>query len=685
MGPRARTAPLTWGQLSPWRLDAANAIAAPELLNRNNLSYHWSLPEPVTERACLRAIERLTARHEALRTSYPTSASTGEPYQSIQDEAGPRVEVADRKALVAEFGSVAAYVERTGELPFDIGARPPVRFTVVREDDGRVRELCFFVHHIVVDDWGVQFLWDDLTSLLASDSAPAARTPGNARRVEQPSDRARYESSAEGGARNARSLRHWDATLERCPPTPLPFCRVPFPEGENCTAEITSHVLGPALARLSRRARVPESHLCLALTALLYTAYTRTSGCVVHCLVSNRFTAPPSASCAFQIVPVALEPGAAGDLRELLERTRDEARALMLHGRYDLIERLALVLRKQAETSRNLFHRVEFNYVVPSRNTSGPPTAPEAERGAMPRRAAEAVPATRFRWALSQEDPLPDLFSVRFVNHKAEGVVDVRLGTNTAVADRTRCRELLDWLETAVLDLASGKRSLDAAGLASLSESVPRIELPPDAVPARYQGRPVDLAAVRRGLASAAPSATAIEVLCERAPSGEERLVACLAGDPGDAAVRTVRRGMLVAMEADPSVVMPDRFIVRRRPPEDPGRLDAWTAADREGDDGSEDDDRRGDGRDRYDGTGRTGPPQPARTAAERALADAVARCCGEAAVDLARSYPECSGDLGKAGEVVRLVREQGFTGVTHLGLATLTPLDEIAAAMRHT
>ncbi|MFG2006140.1 condensation domain-containing protein [Spirillospora sp. NPDC048911] len=649
--------------MSPWRLDAANAIVAPELLNRNNLSYHWVLTAPVRLETCLQAIKQLAERHEALRTSYPISPLTGEPHQSIQQEAEPAVEVLDRRHLLNRFGSLASYIDRTGDVPFELAERPPVRFTLIRDNE-LVQDVAFFVHHIVVDDWGVQFLWDDLTSILEMETR--TRTLGTATRVEQPVDRARYESSAAGAERNIRSLRHWDATLERCPPTALPFSPMPFPEGENCTAEIKSHLLGPALARLSRLARAPESQLCLALTALLYTSFTRTRRCVVHCLVSNRFTAPPSVSCAFQILPVALNLSEVIDLEELLELTRRESKALLLHGRYNLIDRLELALRKQATTSHNLFHRIEFNYVVPSRNTSEPSREVVPEH-----RAAAQTPETRFRWELSQEDPLPDLFSVRVVNHKVDGVVEIRLGTNTAICDQQRCLELLTWFETTVLDLAESHDFDIGTKLGRLVEGIPLIETSADAEPMLYQGQPVDRTAIRRTLARAAPSATRTEVLLGRSHSGGDHLVACLAAELDGVTVQNLRRRLITAMEADPSFVMPDRFIVCPEPPDDPERLESWaTAAGRS---------ERG-----YDADGRAGSVQPPQTAAEMVLADAIRRLPGEATLDFALSYVECSGRLSRAGEIVRRVHEEGFSGITHLDFATLTPLTDIAAAMCH-
>ena len=81
--------------------------------------------------ALRRAFEALVTRHEILRTSFPLYED--EPYQKVHPITRYSLATEDASALDAdEQASVLARVAREHRQPFDLGARPALRTTLVR-------------------------------------------------------------------------------------------------------------------------------------------------------------------------------------------------------------------------------------------------------------------------------------------------------------------------------------------------------------------------------------------------------------------------------------------------------------------------------------------------------------------------------------------------------------------------
>ncbi|HEX8695266.1 MAG TPA: amino acid adenylation domain-containing protein, partial [Longimicrobium sp.] len=117
--------------------------------------------------ALSRALDRIVARHEALRTTFPPV--DGEPVQHVAP-AGESVfpllehDLAGRADRDAELRRLVA--EEAG-APFDVGRGPLVRGRLVRlaADD---HVLLVTMHHIVSDAWSMGVLVDELGALYAA-------------------------------------------------------------------------------------------------------------------------------------------------------------------------------------------------------------------------------------------------------------------------------------------------------------------------------------------------------------------------------------------------------------------------------------------------------------------------------------------------------------------------------------
>ncbi|HXU33588.1 MAG TPA: amino acid adenylation domain-containing protein [Thermoanaerobaculia bacterium] len=117
------------------------------------------------------ALSEIVRRHEALRTTFVDLSGEGErPVQRIApvEEVGriARVRLVDLQSAPAERRGAEAerLAEREGSRPFDLGAGPLVRATMVRLDAADHVGL-FNLHHSVSDDWSSGILVRELGAL----------------------------------------------------------------------------------------------------------------------------------------------------------------------------------------------------------------------------------------------------------------------------------------------------------------------------------------------------------------------------------------------------------------------------------------------------------------------------------------------------------------------------------------
>ncbi|HEX6370559.1 MAG TPA: condensation domain-containing protein, partial [Longimicrobium sp.] len=117
------------------------------------------------DRAALaRALERIVARHESLRTVFVAVA--GEPEQRVVpvEESGFRLVEHDLRGRADADGALEALTAREMEAPFDLERGPPVRASLVRlADDDHV--LLVTMHHAVSDGWSMGVFGGELRAL----------------------------------------------------------------------------------------------------------------------------------------------------------------------------------------------------------------------------------------------------------------------------------------------------------------------------------------------------------------------------------------------------------------------------------------------------------------------------------------------------------------------------------------
>lgn len=197
--PVAKRAPLTFGQLSLWRSIQGlppDAYHLPQI---------WGLPDGLSVSSVEGALNTLERRHESLRTRYEPGGEHG-LIQAIWDPAPTRLGVAQAGGDPDAAAEAEALRLAAGEV--DLAIDRPWRACVVAREGIPVRlVICF--HHIAVDAWSINQLYEEFLSLtsggLLPDSAPSTR------------DLAIEQWSAARQNRRKSARRYWQRVFESAP------------------------------------------------------------------------------------------------------------------------------------------------------------------------------------------------------------------------------------------------------------------------------------------------------------------------------------------------------------------------------------------------------------------------------------------------------------------------------------
>ncbi|HEV2735306.1 MAG TPA: condensation domain-containing protein, partial [Longimicrobiaceae bacterium] len=167
------------------------------------------------DRAALRrALDRIVARHEALRTTFV--AVDGEPEQRIASAEASAFQLVEHDLgghadAGAELGRL---VQEEGDAPFDLGRGPLIRGRLIRLGE-RDHVLLLTMHHIVSDAWSTGVLLDELGALygafLGGEADPLPPLPV------QYADYAAWQRRWMDGEVLARQADYWKATLAGAP------------------------------------------------------------------------------------------------------------------------------------------------------------------------------------------------------------------------------------------------------------------------------------------------------------------------------------------------------------------------------------------------------------------------------------------------------------------------------------
>ncbi|MFF3720900.1 amino acid adenylation domain-containing protein [Streptomyces erythrochromogenes] len=154
-----RTAPVTGLQRGLWFLDRWNPQAA-----TYTTPWTYDVTGPLDPVLLQRALDGVSARHEALRTTF--ALHTDGPRQHVHPALPVPLAVTDLRGLPEDQRDSRAeqlIAERAAE-PFDLATGPLLRAEAFRLADDRTT-LLFVVHHIVWDGWSAELFDHELAEL----------------------------------------------------------------------------------------------------------------------------------------------------------------------------------------------------------------------------------------------------------------------------------------------------------------------------------------------------------------------------------------------------------------------------------------------------------------------------------------------------------------------------------------
>ncbi|MEJ8654156.1 non-ribosomal peptide synthase/polyketide synthase [Streptomyces sp. MS1.AVA.3] len=267
--PRDRPLPLSGAQQRLWFLDDLTAGGT-----EYNTGVGVRLGGPLDAGALGRALDRLAARHDALRTTFTTVDGRG--VQRVDGTASLPLRTVDLGALPADERDAEAerLLAEELETPYDLSEGPLTRALLLRlADDEHL--LLLAQHHIVTDGWSVGVLVRELAALYASEADGSPHGLGEP--ILQYPDFAVWEREHPTPAQHADDLAYWQRHLSGLPQLDLPTDR-PRPPVRTTSGAAHRHELPADLAeRLGRLARTKGTTvftLFAGAASVLFSRYT---------------------------------------------------------------------------------------------------------------------------------------------------------------------------------------------------------------------------------------------------------------------------------------------------------------------------------------------------------------------------------------------------------------------------
>ncbi|MBY8127114.1 peptide synthetase [Vibrio fluvialis] len=153
--PMRHHAPLSFAQASLWKAYAA--FGYNELFN---IPFALRFLDPVDETLFGLAFEDVVRRHSVLRTRFVIEGDT------VEQHVVPEAELSQYRWFwrSEETGPVDRQTALNQEAShvFDLSRELPVRLRFVRDPNSGLQYLSFLFHHVVLDEWSVNVLMDDL-------------------------------------------------------------------------------------------------------------------------------------------------------------------------------------------------------------------------------------------------------------------------------------------------------------------------------------------------------------------------------------------------------------------------------------------------------------------------------------------------------------------------------------------
>ncbi|TDC90752.1 amino acid adenylation domain-containing protein [Nonomuraea deserti] len=304
---------------------------------------------PLDAGALTGAFADVAARHEALRTRFPEA--DGQPVAVVDPPGRVPVERID----LATPEQAERLCEERANTPFELGAAPPLRISLIRLADGD-HVLCVVLHHIIGDGWSLNVLMDDLARCYA---ARAHGTP-----AVLPELPVTYADYADAQRAADADVGYWTGKLAGAAPLDLPADR-PRPARRGSKGGESHFDLDPALMgglrRLARAGRCTLFMVLLAAYQALLARHTGQEDILVGTPTAGRTRPELEPMVGLFASTLVLRGDLSGDppFTELLRRTRRTVLEAMAHGETP-IERVLSALDIDRNLSRTPLFQTMF-------------------------------------------------------------------------------------------------------------------------------------------------------------------------------------------------------------------------------------------------------------------------------------------------------------------------------------
>ncbi|HET7228765.1 MAG TPA: amino acid adenylation domain-containing protein, partial [Longimicrobium sp.] len=340
--PREGPLPLSFAQQRLWFLHQMDPAGSAYHMQAG-LRLRGALDIPALERS----LSAIAARHEALRTRFPSA--DGEPVQVIDSPSPVAIHVIDLHGLDEKDtgDSIRWAMEDEAACPFDLAGGPLIRATLLRLGD-EDHALIVTLHHVIGDGWSTGVLVREATELYSAYTS--GREPNLPPLPVQYADYAVWQRAWLGGGQADAQVAWWRERLAGAPPVlelPVDRPRPAVPSGEGGTVPfVLLSRTADALRALSRAEGATLFMTLLAAWQLLLSRHGAGDDMPVGTPVAGRGRVEVEGLIGFFVNTLVLRTDLSGDppFRALLGRVREATLGAFAHQEIpfeSLVEALA--------------------------------------------------------------------------------------------------------------------------------------------------------------------------------------------------------------------------------------------------------------------------------------------------------------------------------------------------------
>ncbi|GHO70206.1 hypothetical protein KSC_090980 [Ktedonobacter sp. SOSP1-52] len=310
-----------------------------------------------------RALVRLIARHESLRTNFPDQQ--GKPFQLIAPAASTQLHVLDLGGLPREEREDVALrlARQEARQPFDLAHGPLLRNWLLQLDrQNYILLLC--MHHIVTDGWSITILLRELTSLYQAFAQ--GEEPALPALPVQYADYALWQHQWLQGSMFQQQLDYWKRQLADTPALQLPtdHPRPPMQTFRGARRPLwLSSALSRRLQTLSQQEGVTLFMTLLAALQVLLARYSQQWDVAVGTPIANRTREEIEGLVGFFVNTLVLRTDLSGDpsFQELLTRVREVCLGAYAHQDIPF-EQVVDAVQVERDQSRSPLFQAMLNF-----------------------------------------------------------------------------------------------------------------------------------------------------------------------------------------------------------------------------------------------------------------------------------------------------------------------------------